>query len=110
MRAVTHGELPACLVPDWTCENVPWVGWGFMGITDKNSEVTLLLKCQSCKVWGAGFTLPGKVARAYRQETMPSQLQKTCSEAGKDTQSLSQVRQRFFTGWSKAIFGRQSGF
>lgn len=54
-----------------TCENVPWLGWGFMGITDKNSEVTIPLKCQSCEVWDAAFTLPGKVAKAFRYNAQP---------------------------------------
>lgn len=80
-----------------TCENVPWVGLSFMRITDKNSEVTILLKCQSCKVWTAGFALPGKVAKAYRYNVQPVSGN-LLREAGRDTQSLSQVSQRFLPG------------
>lgn len=42
-----------------------------MGITDNNSEVTILLRCQSCKVWDAALTLPGKLAKAYRCSVQP---------------------------------------
>lgn len=80
-----------------TCENVRWVGWGFMGITDKNSEVTILLKCQFFKVWGADFALPGKAAKAYKYNVQP--VAENFSEADMNTQNLSQVRHRLFTGW-----------
>lgn len=76
MGTVTHGELlPAVFQAGTstgrTCESVPWVGWGFMGITGNNSEVTILLQCQSCKVWGAALALPGKLAKAYRYRVQP---------------------------------------
>lgn len=37
-----------------------------MGTSCKNSEIAILPKWQSHKVWDTGFTLPEKVAKAFK--------------------------------------------
>lgn len=86
---MTHGELLACLLPAWRykCSGgdvrpSPEWGWGFVGIADKNSEVTILLKCQS-QVLASLKRLP-RLLNRKKETPLSSLLQKACSETGRD--------------------------